>query len=71
MQCKCVEVKRQNFTHSPVNGCLVGYLSPMTYVCMYIWMDGCMYVCIYVRMDVCTYVCLCVCVCVCVYGSKA
>jgi len=66
MQCKCVEAKRPNFTHSPVNGCLVGYLSHMTYVymyvctyiCMYVWMDGCKYVCMYVCLYVCIYVCM-------------
>ena len=67
MQCKCAEAKRQNFTHSPVNGCLVGYLSHMTYVRMYV----CTYVCTYVCMYVCLYVCMCVylClfVCMCVY----
>jgi hypothetical protein len=47
MQHKCVEATRQNFTHSPVNGCLVGYLSHMLCVCMYV----CVYVCI---------VCVCV-----------
>jgi hypothetical protein len=51
IQFKFVETKRQNFIHSPVTGCLVGYLSHMMDVCVYVFMYV-RYVCMYVYMGV-------------------
>ena len=48
--------------------CVSIRMNVLTYLHVYVWMDGCMNVCMYVCVYVCMYVCMYGCMYVCMYA---